>query len=110
MVRGRAIGHERPLAAGRNHHADPTCPLASDASRADMDTVSFEGGYEATSLGIAADRADERRASTETGEPSSGRRSRAALAQGDATRNVGPAQERTRRRQHDIDHQVAEHD
>jgi hypothetical protein len=65
---------------------------------------------ERAASGIATDRGDERRARTETGQPTGGVRRRAALTKGDAPGNVRSAFERSRRHDDDIEHEVAKND
>ena len=108
---GAALGDERALPGGVDDHADPAGPLAGDAHGPDGDPVGGERGHERTARRVPPHRADERRPGAEPAQPPRGRRRRAALAEPrPEPGHVAAALQLAVRGDHDVEHEVAEHD
>jgi hypothetical protein len=110
LERGAAVGHERPLAVGRNHDPDAAGPRPSHADGPDLHAVTAHGLDERAAHRIPADRGDQCRSRPEPPEPARRVRRRSTLDERDPAGHVGATLEDAGRRQDDIEQEVAQDD
>ncbi len=108
--RRSSIRHERSLAIGRHQDADPTRALAGNSSRPNTDAVRFQLGHEASTRPISSDGAHQLDVHAEAGEPARGVRGGAPLSDPDRAGHIGAGLDGSRRCQHDVEDEVAEHE
>ena len=109
-VRSATVRNERSFAAGSHEHTDPAGPVTGHPGHARHHAILAHRVDEGSTRRISTHGADQRGAGAQASQPARRVGRGTALHEAHPTRNVGADLQRSRWRQDDIQHQIAEHD